>query len=59
MSDTPEITMSFDGENCFIVLNGERIAKRDHQTWISLVPGWSVISSPDLGSLTVTSNVCE
>lgn len=63
--DTPTCEFVDDGVDLFIVFNGERIAKRGYpdtpqaRRWISLTPGYSVIDDPDLGGLTVTSNVCE
>jgi hypothetical protein len=54
-----------DGDDLFLVFNGERIAKRGQpntpqaRTWVNLIPGYSVIDDPDRGGLTVTSNVCE
>ena len=39
------LTIELDGENCFVVANGIRIAKRGNElNWISLEPGWAVYS---------------
>ena len=54
-----------DGVDLFTVFNGERIVKLGQpntplaETWVSLVPGYSITDNPGLGELTVTSNVCE
>lgn len=48
-----------DGKDFFVVYDGVRIAKRGHfgtrhaGTWISLEPGFEVISSPDHTFLTI------
>ena len=42
----PGIVMHFDGHDCFIIVDGVKIAKRGHpdtpeaRTWISLDPGF-------------------
>ncbi len=42
------LTIELDGENCFVVANGIRIAKRGKElNWISLEPGWAVYSPPN------------
>jgi hypothetical protein len=49
----------FDGEDCFIIRDGVKIAKRGHPgtpqagTWISLEPGWRVLDGPDPDSIVI------
>jgi hypothetical protein len=51
-----------DGEDVFVVYDGVRIAKRGHPgtrhagTWISLEPGFEVISPADHSTLTIYQN---
>ena len=58
---TVEIEFTGGGE-CFVVVDGVRVAQRGHpdsaqaKTWISLEPGFSVISSPDHRCIEVTCN---
>jgi hypothetical protein len=48
-----------DGKDIFITVDGVKIAKRGHRgtaqamTWISLEPGWSVVSSPDHDTIAI------
>jgi hypothetical protein len=41
-----EYEMEFDERDCFIVVDGIKIAKRGDMKWISLEPGWSVFDDP-------------
>jgi hypothetical protein len=51
------LTIELDGENCFVVANGIRIAKRGNElNWISLEPGWAVYSPPNHKTIEVTYN---
>jgi hypothetical protein len=47
----PNVEMTFDGEDCFIIFDGLKIARRENGAWVSLEPGWAVFddaySSPD------------
>jgi hypothetical protein len=44
----PKIEIEFAGTECFVVFNGTRIAKRGkNRTWISLEPGFVVVSGDD------------
>jgi hypothetical protein len=53
----PVIEIEGDGKDMFVICDGVRIAKRgDDATWVSLEPGWSVISPPDHSTITVEYN---
>jgi hypothetical protein len=41
------ITMDFDGNDCFIKLDGVPIAKREDGKWIPLQPGFEVLGGDD------------
>jgi hypothetical protein len=49
-----------DSGDMLVVVDGVKIAKRGHPgtkhagTWISLEPGWSVVSPADYKTITVT-----
>jgi hypothetical protein len=49
-----------DGNDLFLVIDGVKIAKRGHpgtphaMTWISLEPGYSVITTADQSAIEVT-----
>jgi hypothetical protein len=57
-----QVILDFTGEDVFVMANGLRIAKRGHPdthqagTWISLEPGWTVVSSSDLRELMITKD---
>jgi hypothetical protein len=47
----PKCSIEFSGPpdfDCFIVLDGKRIAKRENETWIPLEPGYVVRQIGDL-----------
>jgi hypothetical protein len=53
------LEMEFTGDDCFVVFQGVRIAKRGHpgtawaKTWISLEPGWRVLDTANLSGLVI------
>lgn len=52
----PTIKIAFAGEDCFVVFEGLRIAKRRDGEWVSLEPGWSVSSPPGHDTVAVKYN---
>ena len=62
MSDGPvvRIASSPDGIELYVLVDGKRIAKRGQPgtpqagTWISLEPGWEVVSSPDYKTISIS-----
>jgi hypothetical protein len=54
-----KVTALSDGKDFFITVDGVKIAKRGRpdtpqaMTWISLEPGWSVVSSPDHATIAI------
>jgi hypothetical protein len=45
--DTLSIEVVFNGQDCFVIANGLKIAKRGvEKNWISLEPGWTVFYDP-------------
>ena len=64
MSDGPvvRIASSPDGIDLYVLVDGKRIAKRGQPgtpqagTWISLEPGWEVVSSPDRRTISISYN---
>jgi hypothetical protein len=60
MRDSPTFEIIADGIDIFFVVDGVKIAKREHPgtaqaKWISLEPGWSVLD----GSLTIAEAAAE
>ena len=55
----PGAAIYFDGKDLFFILDGTRIAKRGHpgtpqaKTWVSLEPGYEVISNDDHSQIQV------
>jgi hypothetical protein len=64
MSDGPvvRIASSPDGIELYVLVDGERIAKRGQPgtpqagTWISLEPGWEVVSGKDRRTISISYN---
>jgi hypothetical protein len=64
MSDGPvvRIASSPDGIELYVLVDGRRIAKRGQPgtsqagTWISLEPGWEVVSSLDRRTISISYN---
>ncbi len=60
MTSGRRIEIVGDSGDMFVLVDGVRIAKRGYPgtkhagTWIPLEPGWSVISSADHETITVT-----
>ncbi len=52
----PTIGIVFTGEDCFVTIEGLRIAKRRNGEWVSLESGWSVSSPPDHSTISVQYN---
>ena len=56
---TKSLVMKSDGEDLFLLLDGVRIAQRGRpdtrqaRTWVSLEPGYTVLSPPDLSEIIV------
>jgi hypothetical protein len=56
------VKLKATGRDIFVFVNGLKIAKRGYPdtpqagTWVSLEPGWKVISSPDRSDLIVSHN---
>jgi hypothetical protein len=50
------ITLSFDGNDCFVLCDGLKIARRgDERNWVPLEPGWTVFCDPYRpGDMTIT-----
>ena len=45
--DTLSIEVVFNGQDCFVIANGLKIAKRGvEKNWIPLEPGWTVFYDP-------------
>jgi hypothetical protein len=59
MNRRPKMAMKFDGNDCFVVLDGVRIAKRGQpdtphaRQWVSLEPGFAVFDNADRSSITI------
>jgi hypothetical protein len=51
-----------DGNDIFVVFNGQKIAKRGRPgtphagRWVSLEPGFTVVSPPDLSKIVIEHN---
>jgi hypothetical protein len=43
-TNEPDLSIEFAGDDCFVVFEGARIAKREDGKWISLVSGYAVTS---------------
>jgi hypothetical protein len=41
-TNEPDLSIEFTGDDCFVVFEGARIAKREDGKWISLVSGYAV-----------------
>jgi hypothetical protein len=59
---TKSIVMSSDGVDIYVEVDGVRIAKRAHPgtpqagAWISMEPGWEVVSGPDHETISISYN---
>jgi len=51
--DELECAEGFDGAEYYIEVGGKRIAVRGDGVWVSLVPGWTVETSPDYKTTTI------
>jgi len=47
-----------DGQ-CFVVVNGVRIAKRQNKRWVSIEPGWAVHMSKNMKTISIEYNGVE
>jgi hypothetical protein len=62
MAKQPEVQIEGDGHDIFVVFDGRRVAKRGHPgtpqagTWVSLEPGFVVVSPPDHSTITIEVN---
>jgi hypothetical protein len=45
----------FEDGDCFFVIDGVKVAKREAKTWVTLVPGWEVHDTED-GNIEVIHN---
>jgi hypothetical protein len=56
------VKLKATGQDIFVFVNGLKIAKRGYPdtpqagTWVSLEPGWQVLSSPDRSDVIVSHN---
>jgi hypothetical protein len=62
MDQAPQVTIVSDGVDIFVLADGRRIAKRGRPgspqtgTWVSLEPGWVVVSDTGHEHITVERN---
>jgi hypothetical protein len=40
-----ECEIEFTGTECFFVIDGQRVAKRENRHWIPLVPGFEMVDN--------------
>jgi hypothetical protein len=41
------VRIEFDGQDCFVIANGVKIAKRQAEAWVSIEPGFTVFDCDD------------
>ena len=57
------VDIELDGEDIFVVVDGLRVARRGYpdthqaRTWVSLEPGYTVTSPPDMSTMSIAYNV--
>jgi hypothetical protein len=62
MLKEPEVDIVSDGKDIYVVVDGQRIAKRGHPntrhagTWVTLVPGYIVTSPRDHSTVSIEFN---
>jgi hypothetical protein len=57
--DMPDIAITSDGRDIYVMADGVKIARRGHPgtpeagTWVSLKPGWTVTSNENLTEMRI------